>query len=90
MIAIIHRTYHKPKMINGSTHSYICRIKFNIFPTTLPRISGIPRRYSDYPDAYTIYYLINRINDFIRKHYNIPIHHMRKNHIKPTNFIPHT
>ena len=35
------------------------------------------------------HYLINRINNFIRKCNNILIHHMRKNYIKSTNFIPY-
>jgi hypothetical protein len=34
------------------------------------------------------HHLINTINNFIRKSNNIPLHHTRKNDIKPTNFIP--
>ena len=79
-------------MIKDSIRCYICRSKFNILPKALPRISW---------DTTTIlrltrrlhhmkYYFINRINNFVRKRNNIPLHHIRKNHIKPANLIPCT
>jgi len=92
MIPTIQRIYHKPKMFKGSIRCYICRSKFNILLTTRPRISWnttttlrLPRRLH-----HMKYYFINRINNCIRKRNSIPIHNMRKNHIKPTNRIPHT
>ena len=36
------------------------------------------------------HYLINSANNFICKSNDIPVHHMRKNYIKPTNSIPHS
>ena len=86
MIPIIHRTYHKPKMIKGSVRCYICGSKFNILPATLPRISWNTTTILRLPRGlhHMKYYLINRINNLIRRRNNIPIHHMRKNLIKPT------
>jgi hypothetical protein len=73
-------------------HCYICRGKPNILPTTLPRISRNTSTILRLPRCiyHMKYYLINRINYFICKSNNIPIHHMRKNHIKSANSIPYT
>jgi len=92
MIPTIHWTYNKPKMIKSPICCYICRGKSNILPPTLPRVSWyattilrLPRRIH-----YMKYHFINRVNNFIRKSNNIPIHHVRKNYIKSTNSIPYT
>jgi hypothetical protein len=88
----IHWTYHKPKMIKGSVRCYIRRSKCNILPSTLPRITWNTTTVFRLPRClhYMKCYFINRINNFILKCNNIPIHHMRKNRINPTNSIPYT
>jgi hypothetical protein len=92
MIHSIHWTYNKSKMIKGTICCYICGGKLNILPTTFSRpsrntaaILRLSRRLH-----YMKYYLINRINNFIRYRNNILFHHVRKNYIKPTNLIPYT
>jgi len=91
MIPTIHGTYNKPKMIKGPIRGYIRRSKSNLFPSTLPRTSRYTTTIFRLPRCihYMKHYFLNRISHFIRKSNDIPIHHMRKNHIKPTNPIPH-
>jgi hypothetical protein len=92
MISTIHWAYNKPKMIKGSIRCYLCRGKSNVLPAPFPRTSryttAIFRLFRCM--HYMKYYLINRINNFIRKSNNIFIFRMRKNYIKLTNSIPCT
>ena len=91
MIPLICRAYNKPKMIKGPIHCYIRRSKFNLFSSTLPWISRHATTILRLPRCihYMKHHFINRINNLICKCNNIPIHHMRKNYIKPTNLISH-
>ena len=81
MIPTIHWTYYKPKMMEGH------RSKYNILPTTFPRISWNSMTIHRLPRYlhYMKHHLINRINILFHKSNNIPFHHLRKYYIKPTN-----
>jgi hypothetical protein len=54
MIPTIYWSYYEPKVINNPIRHKIYRSKYNGFSTTLSRITGIPRLYSDYPGGYII------------------------------------
>jgi len=92
MIPAIHWTHNKPEMTKGPIHCHVCRSKSNILPSTLPRASRYATTIFRLPRClhHMKHHFINRINNFIRKSNNIPIHHVRKNYIKPTNPIPYT
>jgi hypothetical protein len=92
MIPTIHWAHNKPKVIKGPICRYIRRCKPDILPSTLSRISWYTTTILRLPRCihYVKYYLINRVNNLIRKSNDISIHHMRKNHIKPTNPIPYS
>ena len=87
VIPTIHWTYYKPKMMEGSICCNIHRSKYNILPTTFPRISWNSVMIHRLPRYlhYMKLHLINRINNLFHKSSNIPSHHQRKNYIKPTN-----
>lgn len=81
MISLIYKINTKSQMIKNSIHHYIFRGKFNILPPTLSWISR---------DTSTIFrlprflhclkcFIINWLNNFIRKNPHIHFHHMRKN-----------
>ena len=92
MIPIIYRANYKSKMIKGPVRCYICRSKSNVLPTTLPwpsRNTSPILRLSRCLH-HVKHYLINRVNNLVRKSNNIPIYYMGKNYIKPTNLIPYT
>ena len=89
MIPIIHRTRYKPEMTKIPIRRHVGSSKRNILPTALPRTSRntttvlrLSRRLH-----YMKHHLISRINSLIRKSNTIPLPYMRKNYIKPTNFI---
>jgi hypothetical protein len=72
-------------MMEGSICCNIHRSKYNILPTTFPRISWnsihrLPRYLH-----YLKHHLINKINSLFHKNNSIPFHHLRKNYVKPTN-----
>jgi len=73
-------------MMEGSICCNIRRSKYNMLPTTFPRISWNSMTIRRLP-RYLHYmkHLISRINILFRKSNNIPFHHLRKNYVKPTN-----
>ena len=92
MIPTIYRTHNKPKVNEGPVCRYICRSKSNLLSSTLPTISRNTTTIFRLPRClhHMKHYFVNRINNLICKSYNIFIHYMRKNFIKPTNLIPYT
>jgi len=92
MISTIYRTHYEPKVIEGPICHYICRSKFNILPSALPRIGRNTTTIFWLPRClhYMKHYFVNRINNLICKSNNILIHYMRENFIKRTNLIPYT
>jgi hypothetical protein len=67
MIPTIHWAYYKPKVTKGSIRCYICRGKFEILPSTLPRTIWYTPTILRLPKClyHMKHYLINRINSFI-------------------------